>query len=399
MSTNTAKSGLWALLFLFAMSGAQAEVRVESSRLWNRARLINPGQKIWSFQTSFQESSKRFASDGSLEPLGQVSSRAVTWAQLLQSESAQGRADLRASMRKRGVSESDVAATAEYTVERKEYSLEANWAFGLTKDWMIGLRLPLALRTTRVRENIEMVPTLVGGRVRQLAEEQLSNSGYDHIPDQKQSWDWGDISLLSQHSLWAASRWQASMQEMVRFPTAQSPSITDYIQSSSDEGQTDLGVTLLADYNRARWLGGVRLGYVVQLPDTTRVRTPLTSSAAAPRSPTVNRNLGDWVWSSLDLEYKLARNWDINGEHTILSKARDSYSGDVLTGSEYAHLADHSDQQLQQSRLGILYRIGGKGFRDGVLNRWTTAIDFTYPWGGRNATEASRTSLEVISYF
>ncbi len=328
----------------------------------------------------------------------------------LQSESTQGRADLRAFMRKRGVSESDVAATAEYAVERTEFSLEANWAFGLTQNWMIGLRLPLAVRTTRVRESVEMAPTLAGGigateqadlgvRAKQLAESQLANSGYDRIPDQKQSWDWGDISLLSQHGLLKAQHWQASMQELVRFPTAQSPSITDYIQTSSDEGQTDLGVTLLADYQRAGWLVGARLGYVMQLPDTTRNRAPVASPATVQSSPSVHRDLGDWVWSSLDLEYKIARNWDINAEYTILSKARDSYSGDALTGSEYAHLADRSDEQLQQSRLGVLYRIGGGGIRDGVLNRWTTALDFTYPWGGRNATNVSRTSLELISYF
>ncbi len=313
-------------------------------------------------------------------------------------------------MRRRGVSESDVAATADYTVTRQEVALEINWAFGLTRNWMIGMRLPLTHRTTRVRESVEMTPTLLSGvqatsgadlsgHVRQLAQSQLSNSGYDRVPAEKQSWDWGDISLLNQESLLQARRWQVSLQELVRFPTAQSPSIADYIQTNNDEGQVDIGATVLADYQTSRWMVGTRFGYVMQLPDTTRMRTALNSSQSDTANPSVRRDLGDWVWGAIGTDIKVARHWNVNFEHAFLSKARDSYSGDSLSGTEYAHLADNSDQQLQQSQVGIQYRIGGSGQRDGVVNRWSTSVDYTYPWTGRNAADDSKTTLEITSHF
>lgn len=394
---------------------ALAEVQMQDSRLWRRARVIAVGQQVLSFETSYQKTTDRFSQDGLVEPLGSNYKRAVTWNQLLKAESNQGKADLRAYMRNNRLSESDVAATSSYRIEREEVGFGANWAYGLTSRWMIGLRMPLTLRTTRVRQQIDMMPTLARGAnqssqksilrlsnaemqktVKSLAETELANSGYDSVPDQKESWDWGDISLMSQELLYSSYNWNWSVQQMVRFPTAQNPSLTDYIQSSNDEGQTDLGFTSMLDYQRQSWLLGWRLGYVAQLPDTTRVHL---SSDSTQIDPNVRRDLGDWIWSSLDGELRISRGFALNAEHSFLTKSRDSYKGDSGQAIDYKALENNTDEQLQQTRFGILYRLGPSTTRDGVMSRWVASIDYTYPWIGHNAMDASRTSLELINYF
>jgi hypothetical protein len=395
---------------------AGAEVRFEGSHVWRHARLLTPGQQLLSLQTSYQNVTDRFAADGRLEPMGGAYGRKVTWGQLVRAESSQGRAELRNYMRQKGVGDNDVAATSTYKVTREEIGLELNWAYGLTSNWMIGLRLPLVRRTTRVQQHIAMVPDLalgarqklngsflgggdaVGDRVAELAQGELANSGYDRVPDEKQSLEWGDISLMSQEGLYQTYHWRWSLQQALRFPTAQNPSLSDYIQMSNDEGQVDLGATSMVEYQSGRWTTGWRVGYVAQLPDTPRMRVP-DGGQGTRVEPTVRRDLGDWIWTSLDGEVRLTRRWDFNLEHSLLSKARDHYTGSSLPAEDYEALAMNTDQQLQQTRLGFLYRPTAISVRDGVFNRWATAVDFTYPWIGRNAADASQASFEVISYF
>jgi len=143
---------------------------------------------------------------------------------------------------------------------------------------------------------------------------------------------------------------------------------------------------------------------VAQLPDSVRMHVPDSSSqgsAAGGRAvePTVARDLGDWFWASADAEIAVHRRVSLNVEHALLSKGRDSYGAGASDGISFDSYGDNTDQQLQESKLGFVYRIGSTKSRGGVMSRWTAAIDYTYPWIGKNSIEASRTSFEFINYF
>src|SRR5262245_53033972 len=99
--------------FLLLMAGwvcfTAAEVSLEQTKIWQRARTIYVGQQILDFQTSYSKVSGRFNGNGVTQPLGRGYSRAVTWGQLLDNEaSVQERADMEAYMRSRGAREADV---------------------------------------------------------------------------------------------------------------------------------------------------------------------------------------------------------------------------------------------------------------------------------------------------
>jgi hypothetical protein len=178
---------------------------------------------------------------------------------------------------------------------------------------------------------------------------------------------------------------------MVRVPTAQNPSISDYIQANDDQGQVDLGVTSLLDYRQRRWLAGVRFGYVSQLPDKVKMRVPGEVTGQTVNRE-VSRDLGDWAWASIDFEYEVTRSFEVSAEHSYLRKNRDHVSTDnIPTGNTF--------QQLQQSRVGVLYRLGETSSRSGVENKWVASAGYTYPWAGRNSMQASRTSVDIITYF
>ncbi|MGZ3722569.1 MAG: hypothetical protein ACXVA9_06545 [Bdellovibrionales bacterium] len=393
---------------------AQAEVRRDDSYLWRRAKTLVSGQQVFAFQSSYQNFSDRFTADGRVEPIGNQYARALTWNQLLKAEGANSK-DIEDYMAGAKVRGNDVAATSTYQVNRQEVGFGFNWAYGLMRNWMIGIDIPLTLTTTRVQRQVEMTPQLQQGagtgsnqsmlsleasqlreRVRKLAEQELNNSGYDSIPGQKQTWDFGDISLRSQEIIFKNYNWAWAAQELVRFPTAQNPSVSDYVQNSQDEGSVNLGISSMLDYQHKKSVYGLRVGYVSQLPDSARMHSAPGSSGVDPK---VNRDLGDWVWAALDTEYHLSRAWEFNIEYSFLSKTKDHYSGDTFSNEDYARMAENTDQQLHQTRVGMLYRIGSGSSRGGVSNKWLAALDYSYPWIGHNASEAAKTSLEIINYF
>ncbi len=401
-----------AVASILSASFAYAEVSLFDSRTWLRARTIQPGQQIWSVQSSYQKISDRFASSGKSQALGRPFLRAVTWRQLLDSESAPAvKAQMQDFMRSNGVREDDIAATASYDVSREEVGLRLNWAYGLMKRWMIGFDVPLVYRQTATRARVEMAPMRGAGpraarqapvdikqKVRQISEEQLANSGYDQIPDQRSSWDWGDISLLSQVSLLESRNWQWSLQQMVRFPTARNPNLDEYIQTSDDSGQVDIGLTSMLDFKRRRWTLGSRLGYVAQLPDNIRTRIS-DDSDFRQVDPKVSRDLGDWWWLSADVEYKYSRRVDLNFEWAYLNKIKDSYRGSSSTGVSYANFSRGTDQEIHQTRLGLQYLLYNNGIRGGIEDKWVASLGYNYPWIGRNSLNASRATVDVISYF
>ncbi|NJL24409.1 MAG: hypothetical protein HC902_04055 [Calothrix sp. SM1_5_4] len=389
--------------------GVSAEVQFCDTRVWRRAKLVADGQHVWSFQSSYRKVRERFSASGDSEALGRRYDRAVTWKQLLDAESLpEAKADMRAYMRRNSLSESDVAASSGYQMEREDLGLAVDWAYGLTARWMIGFQLPMVYRRTRIKSQVEMQPALIRGagqssqrsalalssealreRVKALAQDELANSGYDEIPDQKNSFDWGDVSVMSQFALLDHQNWTWSVQQMVRFPTAQNPDVADYFQSGGDDGQVDLGLTSLLDYRVHRWTLGLRLGYVAQMPDLIKMRAPEGGV-----EPDVRRDLGDWAWAALDGEYRLDRRWDLSLGYSYLVKDRDRYGTKA-----FDRVAAESGQSLHETRMGVLFELGEYATRSGIDNRWVAALNYSYPWIGQNSTQASRTSLELTSYF
>ena len=390
-----------------------AELQLNDSRTWRRAKMVAGGQQVWSFRSSFQKATDRFSNNGRIEPLGDRYARSLTWGEILTAEqSTVRRNEIAQYMRDQGAGENDVAATSTYELERQDIGFSVDWAYGLTSRWSIGFQLPLVLRQTRVRSDVQMMPALaqsaskvramalssseLKSKVRELAERQLSSSGFDDIPEEQQEWTWGDVSLLSQFYLLSTPDWDWSLQQMLRFPSSRNPSVADYFQQSSDEGQMDLGLTSLVDYRLKRWVFGARLGYVAQLPDAAKMRAPEESAQIDPK---VNRDLGDWIWGAFDVDYRVDSRFLVDIEYAFLAKSADSYSGHSLKAGEYELLSKDTEQEVHQTRVGLQYDLGERSLRRGVENKWIASIGYTYPWIGKNSADASRTSLELISYF
>lgn len=394
--SRTFKNLGFALLLLFTTQ-LRAEVRREDDYLWRRARSIASGAQVFSFQTSYQNIGKRFGDNGRVQPLGNPYARKLTWNRILASDVA-GTSDVRDYMQRNGLKGEEIAATSSYEVDRQEIGFGLNWAYGLTQNWMVGVSVPIRFVTTRMRQNVDVQASIspaMRERLKQLADAELATDGFDQVPLQKQAWEFGDVSLLNQMEVSRSRDWTWSLQQQLRFPTARSRSVAEYISFAEDQGSINLGVSSLVDYQFRRGVAGLRGGYVAQLADTVRMRGPAGRGAAVDAH--ASRDLGDWFWGALDGEVRVSRRVRINAEHSFLTKSRDRYTGDTFTAESYERMADQSDQQLHQTRLGLLYKIGGVGSKFG--ERWMASVDYTYPWMGKNSSEAARASFELINYF
>ena len=109
----------------------------------------------------------------------------------------------------------------------------------------------------------------------------------------------------------------------------------------------------------------------------------------------MNRDLGDWVWGALDADYRVTRSFGLDVEYAFLSKGRDSYKSDAR---DLAMLEKDTEQEVHQTRLGMSYNFEG-GARRGVEKKWVASLGYTYPWIGKNSSDASRAALEIMTYF
>lgn len=386
-----------------------AETHYEDLRVWRRAKVVADGHQVFSMQSSLQDISQRFSADGFVEALGRPYSQAVTWNGLKNAKGASA-SDVSKFMRDNGLKGSDIAATSNYDIDQQELGFGMNWAYGIWKNWMIGAQIPFTYRTVRVRQDVQMTPILAQGspvgknardiraNIQSVAQQQLTEAGYDRVPAERTSWDFGDVSLLSQVQLYDSYHWTWSTQQVLRFPTEQNPALGDYIPTVEESGPLAVGASSMLDYQFRGGIAGWRIGYLVQMPDSVRMRAPADSTGATEIDPVVHRDLGNWTWTSADVEFRVLKRVDMSVEQSYWYKSPDHYSGSVFQTGDYAQLGDDSEQEIHQTRLGLLFQLS-QGISRVAAGRWVAALDYTYPWIGRNSIDAARTSLEISNSF
>lgn len=410
-------------VLLLASVGAQAELRWSESFLWNQARVLSPGQNSWSFQTQYEDVNSRYGGGGQVTNLGAPYARTWSWNEIINGEQEDAvRADLKSYMKENGLRPDQIAAMSDFEIDRRETTFGLSWAYGLTENWMIGLKLPLTYAETTIKSTTKYTSGLgqalahsaksgtaraslsdgeMRGKVQSAIDSQLSSRGYDSVPERSRQLVFRDISLLSQILLKRTQDWVFSLQQFVRFPTAQNLNVADYIQMSKDEGQMDLGLTALANFVLNRWSFSGRVGYVDQLADSIKMRVPVDTGDGMRRiiERDVKRDLGDGWLGAIDAYYKSNRRLIFNAGYQMQFKSRDRYDGGLYSRTAYNRLEAGTDQQLYLTRIGVSYLMGKPWQRNGIEDKWITSLNIYTPLTGRNVSRTSSASLELRTYF
>jgi hypothetical protein len=115
--------------------------------------------------------------------------------------------------------------------------------------------------------------------------------------------------------------------------------------------------------------------------------------------PKVSRDLGDWYWGGLSVDYRLGLRTEFNVEYSYLRKFMDRYKGHSSEGLDYSRFETGTDQEVHQTRLGAQYVLSSNGIRGGIEDKWVVGVGYSYPWIGRNSLNAGRASIDLVTYF
>lgn len=405
---------LFALVALILCSfSALADFQWSDNFTWDRARVVAPQQNSWSFRSSYQSFDSRYGSTGQVQALGRPFDRTWTWGQIMSAETSQAsRAVLQKYQQDNHLTNSDIAAQSTFDLKRQETTMEMSWAYGLSERWMIGVLVPVSLVDTQLSPTTTMTSSLsnalhssagasnadVRRRVQALVQSRLASEGYSPLQSRTQNLIVGDVSLMNQFALWQNPNAAFSLQQITRIPSAPNNNVADYIRYSRGDGQIDLGLAALADYQWRRFLFGARVGYTKSLPDTQKMRVPASADSSQVVDRNVRRDLGDLVSVSFETFYSFARRWKINGGYLGFFKGADHYSGDVAEAA-YAELGADTNQQLHMARAGVSYLLGSPSSRNGVDNKWVANFNFYQPVAGLNISEGPQAALELQAFF
>lgn len=412
--------GLLLCIYVLSAGSARADLQWSDDFIWNRARMITPEQHNWSFRSSFQHSETRFGSEGAEQPLGEPFGRTWSWGEIRSGGiSSQARARIDRYMQANDLNDNDLAAVTDFSLKREDTTLALAWAYGMTSKWMVGLQIPITIVDTQVSARTALTPGLarafasadvedevgmsqseVRSEVQSAVEHRMVAEGYGQMRSHMQSLIVGDVSLLSQVSLWQTNDWAISLQQLVRIPSAPNPSLSDYIRFSRDDGQIDLGLTAMLDYQWRRFLFGLRGGYIAQLGDTQKMRVPLRDQNQNVQmvDRRVKRDLGDMITTSAETIYTIGQRWGVNLAYLGFFKQKDRYNGEV-NGAAYWQLSANSDQSLHMARGGVAYLIGRASSRSGLQRKWMANLNVYQPVSGRNVTRGTTGALEIQAYF
>lgn len=396
---------LIALIFLSTSVISVAEVRWVESSLWRSAKVLPQGQHRWSARIGEHFVKSRFDGLGSEISLGQQYSQKWTWGELVSAQrnkSAQN--ELTEYMKKNNISNSDVAATSGFDIQRNETQFDVSWAYGMTSRWMFGLHLPVSYVTTKVSSEVDVYgdaspafqSSLTGKSnvktiVNEMVRSDLENQGFREVAKERSQWVWGDVSLLNQYLVYSSPDLRWSFQQVLRMPTSRNPSLSDFAVASRDTGQIDVGLTQFLEKSFGAMTGILGVGYVNQLPGPMRVSGYQLDSEAESADREIQRNLGDVWWGGVESRYA-AKSWlRLSGAYRYFKKGEDKYKQISTFPGE--------SSEGHVGRIVASYVFTPVERRFEIEKKWILNLQLQSTFAGANVDRSSSAMLELQTYF
>lgn len=399
------------ILCLIIATPAFAEWGWKESPLWRSASVLNSGQHQWSLRAGQQTITNRYDVDGQSQPLGKSFNKEWKWQEILSTEKdINARAALLEYMKSNGITQEDVAASSTVDVKREEVLMDFSWAYGMSDRWTFGVFFPISKITTKANPKINVRPEAVaaiqktqkskltkegaGKLIEQKVQDHIASQGFRTISETSERWVWGDLSLMNQYLFYKDVDQKASIQQVLRFPTSRNASLSDYVQSSYDEGQIDLGLSIYFDQIIGRVTATASGGYLNQLPGPVRV-TELNEDGQREGDVEVTRNLGDIWWAGADTVWRLTRNIQIGGGYRYFWKEKDRYDR-----THSVRVDSIQGQDMHLARVGAHYVFDPlDATRYEIEKKWAVGLEFQTPIAGRNSEQAASATLDLQTYF
>lgn len=389
--------------------------------VWSRARLLPSGQTVVSLGGELSVQDAHFNRYGEQENLGSGLTQKFRFQDALPEDLRQS-LEVQNYLLERGLTTQSVLSITEFKVERRDLKNEWRWSHGLTPQWMIGLRVPFLKSEAKIHEKrtyteayskatktgetsneteLEMART-VEKNTGELFSRAMSNNDWTDYDSMVEYEGLGDVELLSQWGVLQTHEHAFSLRQRLTVPTSQAPDPYKFIQLSSADGQMDLGVDTLFDWEPSRrWVFTALVGYTLQLPDTVSARVPnaFGNRAQGEVDQNVDRNLGDFATTQFLSQYRLYPGIWLTGSYTFEVKERDSYGGDEALPLQYEFMEEDSSHEYHMGHLGLRYVVKDSYWRQGRGQKMAANINVYSVLAGKNYPASRSAALDIELYF
>lgn len=302
------------------------------------------------------------------------------------------------------------ALETDFDVAQEELRMHGHWSYGLTSGWMIGVRVPIIYRQTRVRAQANKTPFFdqfsknlgkqhpdlalaLENQIGSAAIRKLESLGYEPFEEETRDFLLGDTELLSKTRIFEGSKVTWGLRQRLALPTSSAPRPYQFIESEAGDGQVDLGVDNLVDYQlTSRVFVTHQFGYTYQVPDQRKMRLQTGSDSIVLESG-VRRELGQIFSTALFVEYEWSSSLSLLSGYTYRFKNEDRYFGDA-DPAIYQTLSRGSSQELHMSHLGLGYQ-----FKNADLSPVQTNLYVSSVLAGRGVANTTLAQLDLLFYY
>jgi len=178
------------------------------------------------------------------------------------------------------------------------------------------------------------------------------------LPRDQEKTQVGDLSLVGKVRILEATSWALNLQPRAVLPTGRRPDINNAFDVGAGDGQFDLGLGLVGDYNLgAKTTLSASLSYLNQLPGKAPMRIP--QNPIDRLTPDVDGsteiNLGDIYSAGAGGKYKLTKTWILGAGGSLQYKEPDRYSGGAYSSERYDHLSIETEQFMASALATVSY--------------------------------------------
>jgi hypothetical protein len=291
--------------------------------------------------------------------------------------------------------------------------------YGVTDRLSIGVILPVIHGSTVVKATTQddaqlnariesLSPQDPRRQILQQVQQRLNVEAFDNLirerynySDGFNSWSgtgFGDLELGAKYKFYSAPRLRSTLKAGVRLPSGREDNPDQLFDFGFGDGQVDLGLYHLTDFNLTAQLGAtLELGYVYQVSDSHSLRIPLSPEIPlSAESVEVSRKLGDYWNAEFELNHTWWKSLTASARYRYYQKSSDSHSHPSL---DAAALNANTSEQLQSLVLQLEYT-NLAAIRAGTA-RLPYAVGSFYrmPITGKNVADSRTLGLSLKTYF
>ncbi len=293
------------------------------------------------------------------------------------------------------------------------------FAYGMTDRWTLGVAIPVIYSAINVDtgfvpsnqgQNVsaqlyrqgqgKKAKEMSGGFAHALSRS-IQSYGYKPLEDRR-STEMGDIVIANKLQLHKSETLVVAVQPELTMPSGRTEDVTELIDVAPGDGQVDVGISGLADFEVTSWFGlSGQLGVTTQLPGQRAMRIPQSEDSVTTPDvdPFTTHDLGDKVVTSLVARWTLYEGLTALTGYNYQYKGSDKFSGTLYEEKRYDWLSKNTDQEMHAAQLGLGYSTIPLFRQQKFAVPFDTKISYTMILKGKNVPADNLGSFELSMYF